>query len=280
MRLARAKGGAPAGSARARPGRGASTALLALAVAAGVAAPAQAADRAEPAAAPWKFEVALYGWATGIDGNVGVGQQPTTPVNATFADVVSHLDGALMGSFIAKKDNWTLWADVVWSKLSADETVNAGTVRAEATQRLFIANAVAGYRLPVGGPGFDLSATAGYRFQRLSLDLALTNLVAPGSVSVSDSKSWLDPVFGLALQYRIDPKWFVNALADVGGFGVGSELTSQALVTVGYHWTEAWSVALGYRVLYTDYQSVTAPGSDFRYTTTIHGPLLSIAYYF
>nr|WP_255688122.1 MULTISPECIES: hypothetical protein [unclassified Xanthobacter] len=234
-----------------------------------------------PVESRWEFEFALYGWATGIDGNVGVRRLPTFPVDASFSDVVSHLDGAFMGTFLAKKDGWTLFADIVWSKLSADKSLDwTGLPQLSATQKLFIASGIAGYRLPVGGPGFDLSATAGFRYQRLTFDTTISSGLLPISFSQSDVKEWLDPVFGLLLQYRINDKWFVNALADIGGFGVGSKLTSQGFVSLGYNWTEAWSTAIGYRALYTDYQSVTSPSADFRYTTTIHGPFLSVAYHF
>lgn len=253
-------------------------------------APARAADLSPAAPAPvpqvpatssWEFEFALYGWATGIDGNVGVRRWPTFPVDASFSDVVSHLDGAFMGTFLAKKDNWTLLGDIIWSRLSADKSLDwQGLPELSVTQKLFIASGVAGYRLPVGGPGFDLSATAGFRYQKLTFNTTLSSPLVPFSYSGSDVKDWLDPVFGLLLQYRINDKWFVNALADIGGFGVGSKLTSQGFVSVGYNWTAAWSTALGYRALYTDYQSVTGPSSDFRYNTTIHGPFLSVAYHF
>ncbi|MET3353688.1 UNVERIFIED_ORG: hypothetical protein ABID33_001589 [Xanthobacter viscosus] len=256
-------------------------------------APASAADLAtSPAAAPsfsppsdskWQFEAVLYGWATGINGNIGIRDLPTFPVDASFADILSHFDGAVMGSFLAKKDNWTLFADLFWSQLSASKSIDDGRgTQFDLSQRLLIVSGAAGYRLPIGGPGFDLSATAGFRYQRLTADTTLSSLGGLISLSETDVKDWLDPVFGLALQYRINEKWFLNALADVGGFGLSSssKLTSQGLISVGYNWTEAWSTALGYRALYTDYESVTGPRSNFRYETTLHGPFMSIAYHF
>jgi hypothetical protein len=48
---------------------------------------------------------------------------------------------------------------------------------------------------------------------------------------------------------RITGRWFVNALADIGGFGVGSEFTAQGLAPIGYKRTESLSTALGYRAI-------------------------------
>lgn len=268
------------GSAR---GAWATVALLALLApaAAGAADLSSPSSEPPPAASPWQFQMTFYGWATSVNGDMGIRRLPTFPVDVPFRDVVSHLDGALMGTFLAKNGDWTLFTDVVWSRLSADSTLNRPALpQVSVTEKLLIINAEAGYRLPVGGPGFDLSATAGLRYQRLTLDAELSSPLSPFSYGESDVKQWVDPVFGLLLQYQINEKWFLNAQADVGGFGVGSKLTAQGFIAVGYNWTKAWSTAIGYRALYTDYEDVSGPTSDFRYTTTMHGPMLSLAYHF
>ena len=239
-----------------------------------VAAPAAASD-------PWQFQITFYGWAMGIDGNVGIRNLPALPVNASFTDLVSNLQAIVPVSFMAKKDDWTILLDFLWSDLGVENNLPPqllGKVNTDLRQT--IASVVFGYRLPVGADGFDLSATAGFRYQRLSLDTSLYSLAVPFAVSEGDVKDWLDPVFGLMLQYKINDKWFVNALGDIGGFGLGSKLTWQAFGTVGYNWTANWSTAVGYRALYTDYESVTGPRANFRYETTIHGPFMSLAYHF
>ncbi|WP_051678929.1 outer membrane beta-barrel protein [Xanthobacter sp. 91] len=251
--------------------------------------PAHAADlSAAPAPQPqaasgWQYQATLYLWATGIDGDIGIRRLPAIPVDITFGDVMQNFQGAVMGNFIAKKDNWTLFADVFWSQLGTSKNLStAGQPLVDFSQRLFILSGAAGYRLPVGDSDFDLSATAGFRYQRLSANTSLSSIFVPFAISESDSKDWLDPTFGLALQWKLNKQWFLNALADVGGFGLpaSSKLSAQGLVAVGYNWNESWSTALGYRALYTDYESITSPTRDFRYNTTMHGPFMSIGYHF
>lgn len=253
--------------------------------------PARAADAPAKAPVPptegpksaddWQFQLTVYGWLSALDGAVGVRRLPDIPVNASFGDLLSKLEGVLPVSFLAKKDGWTLLFDYYGVALSADSMSGPPLfASSDVSLRQTIASAVFGYRLPVGGPDFDLSATAGFRYQRLAMSATLVSPAGPFAFSQSDTKDWLDPVFGLMLQYRINDKWFLNALADIGGFGLGSQLTSQGFLAVGYNWTEAWSTAVGYRALYTDYESVTGPFSDFRYRTTIHGPFVSAAYHF
>ncbi|MFG1357625.1 hypothetical protein [Xanthobacter pseudotagetidis] len=258
-------------------------ALWASAVPAGL--PARAADLTTPPApvAPpsgWEFQATLYGWATSLTGDIGARDLPAIPVNVSFGDILGHLDGAVMADFLAKNGDWTLLADVFWSKLSADKTLGFAGPQLDFSQRLLVMQGIAGYRLPVGPDNFDLSATAGFRYQRLSVDTTLTPAGIPFGLSSSDVKDWLDPVFGLMLQYQFNDRWFLNAIGDVGGFGLGSKLTSQGFVAVGYNWNKSWSTAIGYRALYTDYESITGPRQNFRYNTTLHGPMFNIGYHF
>ncbi|WP_296583197.1 hypothetical protein [Xanthobacter sp.] len=258
--------------------------VLAMAPARSVHAADLGAAPAQPqAASGWQYQATLYLWATGIDGDIGVRRLPTIPVDITFGDVMQNFQGAVMGNFVAKKDNWTLFADVFWSQLGTSKNLStAGQPLLDFSQRLFILSGAAGYRLPVGDADFDLSATAGFRYQRLTANTSLSSIFVPFAISESDTKDWLDPTFGLALQWKLNKQWFLNALADVGGFGLpaSSKLSAQSLVAVGYNWNESWSTALGYRALYTDCESITSPTRDFRYNTTMHGPFMSIGYHF
>ncbi|BAF88783.1 hypothetical protein AZC_2785 [Azorhizobium caulinodans ORS 571] len=229
----------------------------------------------------WTYQATLYLWGTSLTGDVGVRNLPTNHVNVGFSDILNNLNGAFMGSFLAKNGDWMLLADLIWADIGADKTLNvANNPRLSYSQKLTIASGIAGYRLPVSTPNFDVYATAGFRYQRLTADMTLTSGLVPLAAGGSETKEWLDPIVGFAATYRVNERWFVNALADIGGFGVGSELTTQGFLSVGYFWTPQVSSALGYRVLYTDYRSVSGPNSDFRYDVTIHGPFASIAYHF
>ena len=57
------------------------------------------------------------------------------------------------------------------------------------------------------------------------------------------------PVAGFAAQYRYNDNWFINFLADLGGWS--DSATGQVLASVGYNWTPSIATTLGYRVMYT-----------------------------
>lgn len=230
----------------------------------------------ETAGDAWKFQITGYGWASGIDGKVGVAGLPPSGVHVPFSKLLSHLDGGLMGAFYATNGTWSVLSDLMWAKLSAKTNLNDfPRTSVEATQRQLTASGFVGYRLPVGNSDLDLSAIAGVRYNRLTLDLTVQPGFLPLTFSRTWVKSWADPVVGLTARYKINNSWFLSGLADVGGFGAGSRLTAQGLAAVGYNWSASWSSSLGYRVLYTDYSS-----NGFVYNVTQHGPFVTLAYRF
>ena len=242
---------------------------------------ASAADLVQPQAEPpapvsyvndWKFQLTLYGWALSLNGDVGIRGLPTVDVDVSFSDILDNLDGAVMGSFFASNGRFVLLSDLIWSKLS--DTVDVGPFGGSVNfdQRQLIAQAAAGYTLPLGIPNLQLSATAGLRYNRLKAEVDIDPALLPVSTSREGTKNWIDPTIGLFLHYDINDRWFINALADIGGFGVGSDITAQGFASLGYMWTQSISTAVGYRVIYTDYKK-----DGFVYDTTMQGPFASVA---
>jgi len=263
-------------------------------------APASAADLSTPPPAPggWEFQATLPGWLVGLDGAVGVGRLPSANLNASFGDILPHLEGIFLGGFVARDDTFIFGGDVLWSRLgsSVNFKVNGNgpfaNLRsgspADLRQDMTIANAYAGYRIPIGSPELKLYGTIGLRYQNLTTDINISHQfpgilpIEPVGFTLSSQQTvdWVDPVIGLAMHYRFNPKWFLDGQVDIGGFGVGSKLTSQGLAAVGYNWTAALSSSVGFKYLYTDYVQNNSNGGSFRYDTTIYGPYLGLNYTF
>ena len=250
------------------------TLLLAAPAAAADLPPRVAAMPPVPTMPSWQFQATLYGWATALEGDIGIRYRQPIGVNVDFGDLLKNLKGAFMGAFLAKNDTWMFLGDVMWSKVGAKRTNRFGG-QLEYDQTLGMLSGYVGYRLPVGTPNLDMRVIAGVRGQRITADIAHYGVLPIFDRSASATKEWLDPVVGLSVQYAIDRNWFVNVIADVGGFGVGSDLTSQGLVTVGYKWTETISTSIGYRALYTDYTK-----GGFTYQTTLHGVFMGFGVHF
>ena len=70
-------------------------------------------------------------------------------------------------------------------------------------------------------------------------------------------------------------QFFSRGVGDIGGFGITSDLTWQAMAILGYHINESGSVILGYRGIGTDYTD-----GDFGYDVINHGVVLGFEYKF
>lgn len=84
--------------------------------------------------------------------------------------------------------------------------------------------------------------------------------------SFSKSDDWWDPYIGLRARYNFTPKVYAIARADIGGFGVGSDLMWQAEAAVGVQLTTNMYAELGYRALSFDYS-----GNGLTDDTITHG---------
>ncbi len=80
------------------------------------------------------------------------------------------------------------------------------------------------------------------------------------------AESWWDPYVGFRFRYNLSKAFYLTGKADVGGFGVGSEITWQASGAIGCQLTRYIYTEAGYRYLYTDYKQ-----DGFLYDTTQSG---------
>ena len=258
------------------------------------AAPAFAADlptqKPPPAPIPeptlpstWRFEITGYGWATNVAGNVGFGPLPTLSYYMPFAKLLDHLEGAFMGSIIARNDTFIGGVDLIWSRLGGGATIknpssNLFGTQIGTTMSQGIVTAFGGVRLPIGLPNLDLYGTVGARYYGIGTKITVTGPLGVFSPTQSSYKDWADAVAGLAAQYRIDDRWFTNVYADLGGWS--DSATGQALASVGYKWTPNIATTLGYRVMYAYDKQDTGFASSFRFQQWMYGPFAGLKYTF
>jgi len=217
----------------------------------------------------WTFEFTPYLWGAGMSGEVGAGALPTMNVDMSFSDILDNLDAGLMGAFEARNGRWGLLFDAIYMKLAHSATASrtgSGPIGAtatasaelEITQTVYAA-AVA-YRAIEGRTPLDV--IGGARYAKLTVDAQIDGsfYAQTGTVAASAEKSWVDPYIGVRVQHPIAERWTLVGYADVGGFGVGSDFTWQALAGVNYEFSKAIAGKFGYRYLYVDYDK-----DGFRY---------------
>jgi hypothetical protein len=241
------------------------------------------APTAAPPLSDWHFDMTLYGWALNLTGNTGFGPLPTTPFFVSFDDLLRHLDFVLMGRFIARNDTFIGGLDLIWAKVGTGTTVRNPSsplfgVGADLSLIVALATGFGGVRIPIGPPDLSFYGVVGARYVNLGDKLTLRTPVFGFSHTFSVTKDWADPVVGMAANYRVDDKWFVNAYADVGG--LSDSATGQGLAEVGYNWTPSIATTLGYRVLYVYDKQSNAGNGSFRFQSWIYGPTVGFRYGF
>jgi hypothetical protein len=264
----------------------AATSALAAALPAGAADIAPIGQPVVPPSAPaqgWSYAVAPYLWAAGLEGDIGIfGRQPVH-VDLSFEDIFDSLRFGGMVVAQAHNGTWGIFGDIVYVKTEADATVTRDvqglplTLDGNIEQSNLTATLMGEYRV-VAEPTVIVDLMAGARIFSVDNDIELS-LAAGGpplaQFSGDDGSTWVDPIIGARARYDLTPKWNLTGWAMIGGFGAGSDVTWDALATVGYQWTDRFSLVAGYRALGVDYED-----DGFVYDVIMQGPVLGAVFRF
>ena len=201
----------------------------------------------------WEFSVTPYVFLARLNGTVGVVGQ-TAEVNASFSDIFRSLDFAAMGTFEARKRNWSVIVDGMYISLSGQRVTPSplfSDIDVEVKEVVFTPQV--GYRVLRAERG-AIDLLAGVRIWHVNSHLTFQPRILP-LVDVEGSKNWADPIVGARGIANISPRVFLNAEFDAGGFGVGSNFTGQVYGGAGFQLKPRVALIGGYRYLRTDYVS-------------------------
>jgi hypothetical protein len=162
-----------------------------------------------------------------------------------------------------------LIADFVYADLTERNDTPFGVLfsRARVESEITLATGYAAYRLHEDAR-VAVDALAGFRAASVDLEVTLTPNLLDGT-GFDASGDWIDPLAGARARIAFADRWFATALGDIGGVGGGSDLTWQAVGTVGYRFDDRWSVEAGWRQLYIENR---IEGRDVSFN--LGGPLL------
>ncbi len=219
----------------------------------------------------WQFKAAIYLWAAGIESTTRRGNE----IDVSFSDIVSDLNMAFMGTFVARKSKWSLAADVIYLDIESDKTGTIGSTsipaNADAEVTGWILN-FHGARTVFQGERARVDILVGARYLDVDSTLKLRLGASGPTPTASASASVWDGVIGVKGDVNITPKWFLPYYFDVGTGQ--SDLTWQGLGGVGYRFKRV-NVILVYRHIQWDFKS-DSPFND----TNFSGPALGVAFKF
>jgi opacity protein-like surface antigen len=197
-----------------------------------------------------------------MGGGVQSGTLPAIHIDMSFSDILDNLDAGLLGAFEARKGRWGMLFDAIYMKLEASGTASrtgpgpigataTASAELEVTQEMFAA-AVA-YRFVEGRAPMDV--IGGLRYAKIEADADINGsfFAQAGTVARSAEKDWVDPYVGVRYLQPITENWTLVSYLDIGGFGVGSDFTWQAILGANYEFSKTFAAKFGYRYLGVDY---------------------------
>ncbi|MNZ14716.1 hypothetical protein D3C78_316460 [compost metagenome] len=235
---------------------------------------ARAADEPEG----WAVKVTPYLWATRMHGSTQIRELPEAKLDMSFSDILDTLDAGFMGAVEFQHGRWGILIDSMYMKTSDSISVaGPGRSRADADVRIsqtMLTGALA-YRW------LDSAATSdgfvGVRYMRIheTLDLDASVLGTTANLDHEQSVDWTEPFIGLRGRVPLSTNLAMVASGDVGGFGLGSDLTTQALLGLSYALSDAFDAELGFRYMKVDYDK-----GNLVYDMENEGPYLGMSYHF
>ena len=233
----------------------------------------------------WSFLVEPYVMFPYMDGttginvenSAGIGDNLILPVDANPGDIFSKLQMGAMLFLEAKTDMWAITSDLVYMNLNQQATPGERINSGDITAKQFIWEVAGLYRIlsycEIGLGGrlnyLDISANA------------TVNKIPTGTevVTGEQNQTWFDPLIITRLTTDIQDKWLFQFRADVGGFGIGSDLTWQLQGYVGYRFSKLFQLSAGYRLLSTDYNHGESP-KQFVFNVNEYGPAVKFGFNF
>jgi hypothetical protein len=232
----------------------------------------------------WALQITPYMWAAGLKGDVSPFRRaPTIGVEKSFSDVFEDLN---FGGFInvwGRYERFVFSGDLMYVDTTDSKTfgplpplpvpIPPGTVvNGNVDTKQFMATLQGGYRV-YDTPNVTLDALAGVRFWHISNDVTVSALGL--SRTYGESFGWVDPVIGARGFVKITDKLSLQAQADIGGFGAGSDFSWSALATLNYIVSDHVSLSTGYKVLDVNYDR-----DGYVYDTRLSGPVIGATWRF
>lgn len=248
--------------------------------------------RCEPICPPkcWDWRVGVWMWLPGMDGTTVLGgQEGDVDFEWTdWFDNFDKLDFILQASVAAHYAKWTFEVGGLRMVLGDSvplETPGPGNPALDAELTLMMVKGLVGYDVATTylsscscWPKITWTPYVGARYYSVGVD---ANLRGPNRqvVVLDETQDWIDPMVGFRARCDLDKCWSVLFEADVGGFGVGSDLAWHFLGGVEWRATRWLAIQAGWNGLDVDYE--TGGGADrFVFDVTFSGPYVGFVFLF
>lgn len=217
----------------------------------------------------WTYSLTPYFWAAGLSGETSQFGLPTIDIDASFSDILDNLDFAAMLIGEARNGPYSLFGDLIYTKLSAGSATPRGVLATsvDVEASTFAGLAGAGYSV-LEGPSGRLDVVGGVRVWSVDTDISFSGAFLDGQTR-SDGATWVDGLVGVRGNYAFTPQFYVMGWGLVGAGG--ADVDWDVMAGVGYKINDTFSATLGYRALGVDYSD-----DGFLFDVVQQGPIAGL----
>ncbi|HWK68109.1 MAG TPA: hypothetical protein VNS34_24560 [Rhizobiaceae bacterium] len=229
-----------------------------------------AAPEARPAVGEgWTYSITPYFWAAGLSGQTSQFNLPVIDVDASFSDIFDNLDFAAMLIGEARNGPYSLFGDLIYTKLSSGAATPLGIAATSVNvdTSTFAGLAGVGYSVLEGSAG-QLDVVGAVRVWSVDTEISFSGAFLDGR-SRSDSATWVDGLVGVRGTYAFTPKFYAMGWGLVGAGG--ADVDWDVMAGLGYNFNETLSATLGYRALGVDYSN-----DGFLFDVVQQGPIAGL----
>ncbi len=201
----------------------------------------------------WEFSAAPYAWLVGIKGEIGPEANPAS-VDVQFSDLTDRFDWGAIGAFETRyRNRWIGIVEGLYAELDESGTAPQGGPNMmtppggplDVEMDMSLGTAYIGYRTAGSKATFDCLVGGRWLYTKSYLRFPKT---------MTRKQDWIDPIVGVRIFAPFSSKGSVSLEADLGGFGIGSDLVWQVVPLAAYRFSDTLAGRVGYRYLDIDYK--------------------------
>ena len=201
----------------------------------------------------WEFNAGLYGWLAGMQGDIGIANQDQQ-FEASVSDLLKNVKFTVGSHFEARNPHVSLIADIFFVGLGNEAEIQRTIGDSTIVDTTFVRN------VEVNLDEWIIEGAVGYRVSEVFELLVASRIYAmnvemlvEGEEIGTRNKTWVDIFFGARYLTSFADNWYASLRADIG-FG-GSTFAWFGNASLGYRFSELFSLAFAYRILSVDYES-------------------------
>lgn len=228
----------------------------------------------------WKFIIEPYMLFPNMNGTVGLGSGEVIPdvdIDASSNDILGQLKMGFMLNAEASNGKWTLGSDLLYMSIAQGVEPSILIENGELSVKQLGWEVSGLYAVK---PWLDLGIAGMLSSINSEVDL---NKKEIGGGTTTKNKSltetWFDPMLIARIKSSSEAKIVYMFRAEIGGFGIGSDLAWQLQAYAGYRFSKLFQITGGYRIISIDYESGSGQ-NRFMYNVDTSGPVLRFGFNF